>query len=221
MEIRFSFKDQYHAGKEGSTTMIMHVNNISDTLSTQLSMTGSSFAYMPIDSSSVELYTIDQTTYMYSTVADTGELTCTRMLQDLAMPPLNPNHLIGTLHQARLINKGATISGLMTDHYVLDNPKTFFGEIPSVETALVHFWVAQDGGYMVKLDAEATGTHHLPTAPEHLPERTPEVVQGTFILSYLLSDIDQPRSIELPELCTHARDGIPPQPTPETPGESS
>jgi hypothetical protein len=186
--------------------MIMHVNAISKTISAHLAMTGSSFAYMPKDFSAMELYTIGQSSYLSSTIAATGELTCTRVMQDIPTPPLNPNHLIGMLSQARLINKGSIINGVTTDHYILDNAKSFFSEMSSVETALVHFWVAQDGGYLVKLDAEATGTHRLPTTARNLPNSSPETVQGLFIMTYLLSDIDQAIPIELPDECLHARD---------------
>jgi hypothetical protein len=194
MEITFAFLDQFRPERQGTTMFVVEVNTISNTLHASLSFQGAAFAYAEEDVSLLEVYTIDETSYMLSTIPQTGEKTCQRSAETNELPPLNPDHMIGLLKNAQLVSSDVIIDGMPTHYYTIEDGKQFFSEMQTLESSSIHFWTAQEGGYLLKLDAEATGISKRPEIGE-------EPVQGIFLIKYALTEINKVARIELPALC--------------------
>jgi hypothetical protein len=85
----------------------------------------------------------------------------------------------------------------MTDHYTIDDPENFAdGELEDLEDVTIEnadVWIAQDGGYLVKMDVVVTGTDA-------------EGMEGAITIQYDLQDINEIDEIVLPEACANATD---------------
>lgn len=197
MEIIFSFRDHAIETRQGSTTLVMQVNNTLDTVYANLTMRGPAFqnsSYAP----SIEVFEQGTTTYIVSPIPATNELSCNAYPRETQAGFLNPDHMIGPLGKAQLIKQNESINGILTDHYHIENSEDFFLEMQSIEATDVNAWVEQNAGYLVKLHAQAIGASHLPESPD-------TIIQGTFIMTYDLTNINKVPDVVLPDICSQTQ----------------
>jgi hypothetical protein len=99
----------------------------------------------------------------------------------------------------------------VTDHYVVEDVESLVGDeemnIEEFNVQQADVWVAQDGGYLVRMNIDATGTDTQGT-------------EGSFMMQYELQDVNNVDEITLPEACANATEmpgmeGVPD--VPETP----
>lgn len=197
MHITFSFQDEADTTKSGTTRMVMSVQNITRDVHAMLSIQGASSGTPTIQSPLLEVFEIGDLAYFLSQDTQTGEQSCTRFPRDEHHNPLNPDDMLGPVEQARLVGTNEIINGVATNRYTMDDAALFFSEMNAIEQATVTVWVAQDGGYMVKLDAVATGDQLVPSVSN-------EPIRGLFTMTYALEAINQIDTIAVPEACVFA-----------------
>lgn len=185
-------------GEQGSIHMTMSANTTTNDMA--VSFSGGGPAFEGISGRKLELYQVDGTGYLLTDGGGTPRCIRSPAGQSVQAAP-KMGDMVGDLKGLKLISRGENVNGVMTDHYSLEDVRQAFGqtEIQSIsEVKRADVWIAQDGGYPVRIDIEATGEN-------------PSGTSGTYTLRYDLTDINQVSTIALPEACENAT-GIPEMP---------
>jgi hypothetical protein len=139
-----------------------------------------------------EFYQVGGMSYIYSPEAEAAQK-CIGMTSDQGSQNsnslFNPSDIVGGLKQAKLINKGETVNGVVTNHYTFDQHAVTFG---AFATAKGDVWLAQDGEFLVKYVGSATGKDGILSGKS---------AEGTFTWEYNVEDANQLTSIALPKEC--------------------
>ncbi len=194
----------------GSGSMVFSVARDNATQDTEM-LIGASGPLFEAQQGPTEMqyYRVEGTSYVLSPMPGTEDPQCMSMPveEDDVAPDMSD--MLGDFDYdaATLVEEGEMVNGVATDHYRIDETEDFQGEglMTSVESVQVDIWVAQDGDYVVKLDAVMEGTA-MPAGPEE--------IEGTVEVNYNLSQINKPITIELPAACENATEipGAPPAP---------
>jgi hypothetical protein len=108
--------------------------------------------------------------------------------------------MVKNIETESLIARGEMVNGIKADHYKLRKAALGFGgAISSGE-----MWVAQDGGYAVKLITTSDGTFNI----------TADEIKGALTMEYNLTNINQVKEIVLPLECTKQAEGLSDLPMP-------
>ncbi len=139
-----------------------------------------------------EILQIGDTSYLYSPEG-TGDQKCfsysggdqgTSQTTEL----FKPDDIVGGVKDAKLVKRGETVNGIVTDHYTFDQGGLSFGTFSSAKGDA---WIASDGGYVVKYTGEATGKNAL----------FGQSTEGSFTWEYLVEDVNTIKEIALPAEC--------------------
>lgn len=104
----------------------------------------------------IEIIRVGDTQYMLFGEAG-GEPTCMSFPADDTTAnetPINPNDMLGDLKKVKLVARGETVNGIVTDHYKADANSLSSDTFTDGEGDI---WVAQDGKYVVKFTGTGTG----------------------------------------------------------------
>ena len=179
----FSFEGKDKDGKAVNTQFEV-IQEVADNKDQRVRTVGSG----SVASGTFELLTVGGVRYMY--VLEGGTANCVSFSSDQpASAPaamINPEDVIGSGQKARLVEKGVTINGIKTDRYALDESAS----IAVVGQGSGEAWVAQEGGFIVRLAGTATGKTALFDNAE-----------GTAKWEYQVEDINNVSRVELPEAC--------------------
>ncbi|HEU4325206.1 MAG TPA: hypothetical protein VFS21_18840 [Roseiflexaceae bacterium] len=99
-----------------------------------------------------------------------------------------PDDIVGGVKDAKLVKRGETVNGVVTDHYTFDQGGLSFGTFSSAKGDA---WIASDGGYVVKYTGEATGKNAL----------FGQSTEGNFTWEYVVEDVNTIKEIALPTEC--------------------
>jgi hypothetical protein len=106
---------------------------------------------------------------------------------------MTPAAMFGTLEGAELVERDVNINNVITDHYKLAN-KSISGTNQVVDQA--DFWVAQDGGYIVRYIGEGQGETYSSSSGSN--------VNGKMHWEYDLMDVNRVTEIVIPDECVEA-----------------
>jgi hypothetical protein len=150
-----------------------------------------------------EIYSVGDTLYIYekdrgvcqpAMMAGMGDML--RGITDSMTAPLRTG-------DAKLVNRGETINGILTDRYTLDEASASqFGAV--VEKA--DLWVAREGGYLVKYDLTIKV---MPGSmnPANIPADVATFSEGTIAYNWTLEDINK-TTITIPSVCSSQTVGV-------------
>jgi hypothetical protein len=150
-----------------------------------------------------EIYSVGDTLYIYekdrgacqpAMMAGMGDML--RSITDSMTAPLRTGN-------AKLVNRGETINGVLTDRYTLDETSASqFGTV--VEKA--DLWVAREGGYLVKYDLTIKV---MPGSmnPANIPADVATFSEGTIAYNWTLEDINK-TTITIPSVCSSQTVGV-------------
>jgi hypothetical protein len=140
---------------------------------------------------SMEMYQVEGSAYML--MAGVGCISTPTGAEEL--PAVGDMIGDNTIQGARLVERGVEVNGIMTDRYEIEDVESLIGEeemnVEELTVRQAEVWVAQDGGYLVKMDVDATGTDAQGT-------------DGDFTMQYELQDVNNIDEITLPEACANA-----------------
>lgn len=158
------------------------------------------------DAMGIELFQFGGKNYSYSHDDTRGQI-CSTVITDVpsgderweeSKANFQPNIFIAGVRNARMLEQGVPINGVLTDHYVFDTVD--FGVFTSVQGDI---WLAQSHDaseeFIVRYTGEAVGQTDL----------SGFAFTGTIRWAYQIEDINQLTGLELPEVCTTIRMGIP------------
>jgi hypothetical protein len=155
----------------------------------------------------IDIYQIDKTGYLAMTDAKTEKMTCLSYSSDKpafdTSSLIKPDDMFTDVQGGALVAKGETVNGVKADHYKLKNAALSTGTTKSQSGDM---WVAQDGGYLVKVVATAEGDFSSFGA----------TVSGTMTINYDLTNINKIKEIPLPKECaaqTGGADDLPAMPS--------
>jgi hypothetical protein len=193
--MRFSFKfdgkDDQDKPQQGGMEFVQEIIKDRKDQHIRFSATGDT-AQGSGKNGAFELYQVDGTSYMFSPDGQVEQkcigVTSGQNSLDTSAP-FKPSDVVGGLRDARLVNKGETVNGVVADHYTFDEKAISFGAFASAKGDA---WVAQDGGFLVKYVGTATGKNSI------LAGRSGE---GTFTWEYNVEDANQVAAIALPKEC--------------------
>ncbi len=181
------------AGKDDSgspTTAVMQIGTEKITASGDYhyQLSGNAFAN---SGSGFEVYNVGKVTYMM--VADSGSApTCVNMTSlgnsptDFTM--VEPDSFIGPISNATLVGSGEIVNNVSADHYTINQTSIFNGLYKNGKGDV---WIAQNGGYVVKLSMQATGKGTM----------TGQMITGTITWEYNVTSVNEVDSIDLPKEC--------------------
>jgi hypothetical protein len=128
-----------------------------------------------------EFYIVNDVVYVYSADNETCESAGTGQTSLIAATVPLAGQVVGVVENAILAGKGETANDIPADRYAFDHTSLPTSGLTAGKGDL---WVANDGGYVVKLIANGFGP------------------AGTVSWEYNLMDVNQPVDIPLPEACT-------------------
>lgn len=175
--------------QSGTIDMTVEVDNTTENAHVTMDMSGG--AVGGTENVSMEMYQVDGSAYML--MAGVGCISTPTGAEEL--PAVGDMIGDSTIQGARMVERGVEVNGIMTDRYTVEDVGSLMGseemdvEEFTVQTADV--WVAQDGGYLVKMDIDATGTDASGT-------------EGDFIMQYELQEVNSIDEITLPDECANA-----------------
>ena len=102
--------------------------------------------------------------------------------------PITPETLVGNLEKSRLVQKGEQVNGQTADHYQFDSSTLGEG---GLQNAQGDFWVAQPGGYVLRLTGQAKGKN---TVLSH-------TLDGKISWDYQVQVVQEPLTIQPPQAC--------------------
>lgn len=182
------FKGKDKDGKDVDQTVTILQEKIKSKNSSHMKMSG-----MDLGSDGfLEMFQVDKTAWMYIKSKDQPKATCLSYSSDKPAVQENdlitPDEVVKDLTAESLVAKGETVNGIKADHYKLKKPN--FG-MSNVTSSSGDIWVAQDGGYVVRLNGKADGTFDI----------TGKQIIGTMTYNYDLSDVNKLTGITLPAEC--------------------
>lgn len=136
-----------------------------------------------------EMFNIGQDFYMYSPEKADGEKCVAGSGAGMEGSVVEPWDFFGNMSNAKLIKKGETVNGIVTDHYQVDE-KT--AGLSGVTSGSGDVWVAQDGKFTVKYSGKFSGKGALFAA---------EMTDGTISWNYDLTDANKVSAITPPADC--------------------
>lgn len=153
----------------------------------------------------IEIYQISKIGYMLVTDPSTKKFTCLSYSSDKPIYDQNalmtPDEMLGGIQKDVLIGRGETVNGVKTDHYKLAQANVGSGLI---RKGAGEVWIAQDGGYVVRLVSQSDGEFTLSS----------KTVTGTTTVTYDLTDVNKIAQITVPAECTAASEGMKDLPIP-------
>jgi len=190
--IQVEGKDADGQPAEGTFEILHELDRPAVMEHTRFSGTGSVASAMTgFTTNQTDIYNLEGSTYMYSVDAE-GKTSCIGFSSADEAPALTDflslNDMVGSVDEARLVQRGDTYNGIRADHYTFDQNGMFLGGFSRAEG---DYWVAQDGGYLVKLYGEGEGSSGWFGSD----------VQGTYAWDYELSQIDEAIDFTLPPEC--------------------
>ncbi|MBK8836729.1 MAG: hypothetical protein IPO29_18505 [Anaerolineae bacterium] len=112
--------------------------------------------------------------------------------------PFKPSDILGGTRNAKLVKRGDTVNGVVTDQYAIDEKNVALG---ASATVVGNVWVARDGGYAVKYATTAKGAS--------LGLFGAIKGDGTLTIAYDLTDINKINAITIPADCPKPGSGLP------------
>lgn len=112
--------------------------------------------------------------------------------------PFKPSDILGGTRNAKLVKRGDTVNGMVTDQYAIDEKSVALG---ASATVVGNVWVARDGGYAVKYSTTAKGAN--------LGLFGATKGDGTLTIAYDLTDINTINAITIPADCPKPGSGLP------------
>lgn len=208
----FEGEDSAGTDQSGTINMIMDIDNTTEDMHATMNMSGPAMSgEMGGGEVSMETYQVGGDAYLLMDMGEGAEGmddmglggACIKTPGSAEDNAPNLNEMVGEIKDARLIQEGEDINGIKADHYEIQDVSQAFGtaELDSVEVSKADVWIAQDGGYVVKLDIEASGVDA-------------EGLEGSFNMQLEVSDLNEVDEIVLPESCENATD-MPGMPVPE------
>ncbi len=198
--IGFDGKDANGMGQAGTTTITVDSDNTTNELHASITMGGPFLDKSGEKNLNIEMFQVDEESYLFLHMGSNGDNGgCEKSSVEVAqLLQTNMEELLGTISDARMVASGDEVNDIPSDHYTIEDASTIFATTsiaePVVEKADV--WVAQEGGYVVKMDVQMEGKDDMGS-------------EGVFTLQYNLSDVNEPVTIDLPTVCEQA---------PEVPG---
>ena len=107
-----------------------------------------------------DIYTIEGTTYHLFPGED-GTVSCMSSPSDESANEdytASVNEVFGSMENLKLVKKGEMVNGVKTNHYTFDEQNLKDAKLTK---AAGDVWIAQDGGFVVKIIAKGTGTCHV------------------------------------------------------------
>lgn len=189
---RFNFvfegKDADGKDRKGTLEFVQEVTESGDQ---HTRVVGAGMGDDPADSGAFEMFNIAGVSYIYGT--EDGTARCVSFSSGESSPDMaglfKPGDILNGLDTARLVERGVTVNGISTNHYVLDENSINAGLFNSASGDI---WIAQDGNFVVKYTGTATG-RVIPFGNDDQ--------EGTAAWDYQLEAINALTSIELPEEC--------------------
>jgi hypothetical protein len=184
-------------GEDQSGTIDMIVEKINASRHQRIKMTllGSVFDEEELPVNEIEMIQPGEWTYMVMTMAGADEPLCIKQPSEGEEPlPINPNEMLNEFEDVQLSGRGEEVNGIVTDLYSFDVSAVGIGE--EIEAVNGGIWIAQEGGYLVKLEMEATG--------KGLEISDTGKIDGTVSLNYDLTEVNAIETIELPPACDNA-----------------
>lgn len=146
-----------------------------------------------------EVFNIGQEYYMYSP-GKTGDEKCiagSGAGMEGAGSLLEPWDFFGRMKNARLVKKGETVNGILTDHYQVDEKSA---GVAGFTSGSGDIWVAQDGKYTVKYSGKFSGKGGVLDA---------DMVDGVVTWNYDLNDVNKVAAIAPPADCKKPGTSLP------------
>jgi hypothetical protein len=175
--------------QSGTIDMTVEVDNTTENAHITMDMSGGTVG--GTEDVSMEMYQVDGSAYML--MAGVGCISTPTGAEEL--PAVGDMIGDSTIQDARMVERGVEVNGIVTDRYTIEDVGSLMGsEEMAVEELTVQkadVWVAQDGGYLVKMDIDATGTDASGT-------------EGDFIMQYELQEVNNIDEITLPDECANA-----------------
>lgn len=196
-ELRVTFSGNDPEGQPQNGTMSFLVTRDNATRDTEMVIVGDGPLFEnEAQVGETKFYLIDGASYIVIAPSDGGEPQC---MEIPSHPDQNAPDLSDTLgeftHQdMTLVEEGAVVNGVATDHYRTEDTKVFRGGemVTDLEKVEADVWVAQKEGYVVKIVATMRG--------KSLPVGNKEV-SGAVDVNYNVMSIDEPVQITLPSVC--------------------
>ena len=147
--------------KSSTLEILQEVNNTSKNQHFRMSGSGE-LTKDALPAGAMEYYEIGTDTYIL-TSKEGGKPICISLSGGTnkdkpAMPMLQPAQLFGPVDKMKLVKKGEEVNDIVTDHYSYD--QTNLTKI-KFSSAKGDMWIAQDGGYVVKMTGQGTGKYDL------------------------------------------------------------
>jgi len=189
-QMTFTGKDEQGEDQNGSLEILEEVNRPQNTSHMRYTNSGDLSTDTVDLGQGIEMYTIGEMQYMLEVVGQDAS-SCTSYSSgetpDLATAYVDPSDWIGEIHQARLVQRGEVVNGVQTDHYQFDEKNM---SLSGISTASGDLWLAQDGGYTVRMTAQAQGSSFFSLAAD-----------GEASWDYSLEQANQDVTINLPAEC--------------------
>lgn len=161
----------------------------------------------PLGKGAMEMWQVGDAFYMVMTDSSTGESSCISFSSsdqdDFKEGFFNPSSL-GSLDKARYVGMDS-VNGIRARHYKYDEKAESFTGFAKVEGEV---WVAVDGGYVVKDTMRwEGGLGFLGSLGDDEDDDGAGAGQGQW--TWELRDVDQPITIEPPEVCISPASDLP------------
>ncbi len=160
------------------------------------------------DKSRVEFFQLDDTFYSVNPTAADAKQQCFAIKSaefSASKSILRPADFFGNLQNAKLLAKGETVNGVVTDHFQTgENSVSFAAGMTGAGDA----WVAQQGGFVVKFTGKYAGKIGVGAAifGAAAGDKTPD---GQLTWNYSVDNIDKVPPITVPANCAKPGSGIP------------
>jgi hypothetical protein len=194
MTIKTYEKDSEGTTIEKATTITKEVDAVAGDEHT-LMVTSDSSESSSSDSgealSNIETYTIEGTTYHLFPGED-GTVSCMSSPSDESPSEdytASMSQVFGSMVNLKLVKEGEMVNGVKTNHYTFDEKNLKNAKLTK---AAGDVWVAQDGGFVVKITAKGAG-------PALLENDEDKIVE--YDIMYSVEDINQAITITAPDSC--------------------
>jgi hypothetical protein len=176
----------------GSITMYMEFTSIPPAQHTVVNLRGFEMDFGYGDMPSIEFYTMEGTIHVNLGTGG-GWISFPNEVDDLFSEGLiSYEDFVDLPERASRKLQPENVNGITAWHYVLDEGD-FVEGFTTYDEVSGDFWIAVDGGYVVKMDVSMTGTF-APDIIRHQP-----IDQGTMSVSFTLRDVNTNFTIKLPQ----------------------